>query len=805
MKFKLFLIVIMFVSLLTGNVSAISLPEKAQGKPWIFCDSKRYSDTWSKVAKERSWGECTNNPWHVYVCNDGIISYESYESSSAQLQRLDFMEDFYVAKIKGDYALLFYCRERLDGLVIPSSCRFNKSIRKENGRTNGYVGWVRIDDLLLWNTCPLTKNGICQKVAVVKDVVKVQKMETLQEKPRLYNAESCNVSNETDQGITDFDFLFLYKVNDDGNALVCVDYKMDNIMVSTAGDNHAKVGATKVGWIKYGLYILWDTRICWEVAFDQGFENEKLNDTARTFSSEVAAINYNIQKPVSKSVISQKPFPQSGRLKDSGRKQSSFPRSPILDYNVDNNVAEMAVIGNISGGMSIEERVKIRQQIDTLERSMSAINIVFVMDATRSMERSFSAMKKAVEDMTDERYSDRLKVKYGVVAYRNYEDAMVNDLDTICQLTEDVGKIANFLGSVKCKSVSNVQQEAMFHGLNKAAEMLRNPDESNFIILVTDVGSKSPDDRGFTESTIVKKMAEKNINLVAYQSVDNGGLSADFGQQVLGIIKNTLIRDGYAVNVKYDNKLRAFNFSQDDKWPLRPMACHIANSQNALSGDLHEFAVEIIRSFIDKTIDNIRRLNTSIQGGDIDPSVCIGLKEKFPNFKCEDMGTIRVYGYSKMYSPNDRLMFVPCLFMAQNELDNLIKELESITRNSSSGSSLNERKEVQQQCKKLLLSYSGQQRYANEIIRSIKDEDIDGIINSIESECGYEFYDDVKKFIKDPDKLNQDRYNVIVRRLTEGIDNLREVYTDPSSFFVQNGNKRYYYILLSDMPLVKKM
>jgi hypothetical protein len=32
-----------------------------------------------------------------------------------------------------------------------------------------YIGWVHLDDLLLWNECPQTKDGISRKIVIVKD------------------------------------------------------------------------------------------------------------------------------------------------------------------------------------------------------------------------------------------------------------------------------------------------------------------------------------------------------------------------------------------------------------------------------------------------------------------------------------------------------------------------------------------------------------------------------------------------------------------------------------------------------------
>lgn len=769
MWFNKALILIFLLGLLSDCVLALNMPTVAKGKPKIF-DDVRLSYSWENRSRSRDWGEFSSKVWHIYVADDKTIAYDSPEASS-QLMKLEFMEDFYVADLKGDYALLFYSNEVLKGLSIPATCN-KKSVKDVNGRrSNGYVGWVNVDNLLLWTVCPRTKDGVYKKVAVVKDVDHIRP-ENVDKVPCLYKDEACKVSSE--MYVSNFDFYFLYKKSKNGNVLVYVNYETDEKMLRE-----------KVGWIEYGEYIPWDTRVCWEIAFDEG-DGNSLNDTARTFVSDDAALDCDISHQISRAVITKE------------RKKPIFPRSPILNYNSRNFVAQMAVIGNTNGGMSDEDRAKL----DSLKESLSNINVVFVMDATLSMENSFTEMSRAVEKIFEYRNKDKYTIKYGVVAYRNYKDEADGNLTEIYPLSSSTSQISDFLKNVKCFSAEHIEYpEAMFYGLSKAADMLNDPNQSNFIILITDVSSKDPDDKNLTKDYIVNRLAQNNINLVAFQSARNCSESDNFGSQVGEIIELVLEKKGYSTASTFNSKIDAEYYMQNTQWPLRPMAFRITEKDYTPDQVLYKFATDIIWDFIDKTDENIMIMERALAGETdnvIDKSVCEELILRKIIKKCEDLkGAIKVQGYSRMSNCSNRQMFTPCVFMAEPELTELIKGLEKVVTNTSS----TRRTEMQRQCINLILSYTGQKFD----VGALNDDDaIPDIIKSIEAECGYEFYKDVKTHIENPNRLSDDDFDIIVNRLRSDIEKLKDVQKDSSTRLEQD-KKRYYYILLSDMPLVKKM
>lgn len=765
-----------FMAMLICNVCSLyarpEYPSVAYGKPKCFEQNNNHSYRWEQIVEDRDFGELTSNPWVVYVCNEGATVYEEPRLTSRILTKdIHFMEDFYVADLTDGFALLFYYDSKLEGdngLEIPSQIISKKSIFKQNRRTNGYIGWVSLDDLLLWDITPKTKEGIFQKITVVKNVQVASNFKSM---PQLFMDEECTIIGENPQTLNALDFYFTFKKSETGNALVYANYQLDGRMLNK-----------KVGWIKVGEFIDWNTRICWEPAF-----GEDINEYAYTFSSEEAAFDKKLKEKVSSAKLSAKRFSTQYE-----------PRSPVVIYNADNAIALLSVLANQKGqDLNYQE---VQKKIDDMKKSLSKINIVFVMDATNSMKSCFNAMSNAVQQIGNYRYTSN-NVRFGAVVYRNYQDAPENLVESI-SLTDDFSKIKDFLSSVKCFSVSKRPQEAMFYGLNYAVDNMDwNSEESNFIVLVSDVSSKSPDERGFTTESVSKKLAYKGVNLVAFQARSQPeAVYQNFGDQVCDIIELTLNKLDYKDNsVSYESEPQIFYYNKDvtDKWPLRYMGYKFKESdeQNINASELTAMATGIIKEFILTTQANIDKLSKSISSTEIDSSICEALIRKGVIENCDDLkGMIRISGYTRRIWTQGKRMFVPCVFLADKELNDLIRDLEQATK----GTVINLRLELQKVFKRLILSYTGQQLTAADLSSNFSK-----IINSIEIECGYQFDINVKKHMTNPNLLSDNEIQQLVRRLSNSINVLKKKQNDASTYKDQDGNK-YYYLLLEDMPLVTR-
>lgn len=768
------------LSLISITVHAIELPEKAIGKPTIFKSAKQ-GYRWEEMAKDRNFGEYTNDPWTVYVsCNDAV-AYSEASSGSDIVQSLKFMEDFNVAAIKGDYMLLYYTSTSGDkSLDIPRKVKKTKSTINRNGiREDGYVGWVKIDDLLLWNECPMTKDGIYEKVCVVKDVEHLNPG-NVNKSPRLYGDQNCNGSYI--YSVNANDFYFCYKKGRGNNALICVDNKMRGNMTST-----------KAGWIERDEYIPWNTRICWEPAFDR--RDNGINNMAYSYQNEFSAQNFNNSDIIAKVQLTSR------------RQDPSMARSAILGYS--SFTAQMAVIGTPGKSTPYDpaKTAEILNKIEALKNSMSRINVVFVMDGSNSMKECFSSMSNAVKEISKYRYFDDDRMHFGAVVFRNYKDEASGDLVEMMQLTNNTEKLSQFLDNVRCFSAEhNDPQEALFYGLNYAADkIVWENNANNFIILVGDVSSKEPDVKGLNAKKIIDKLASKNINLMAFQARSYPETAyRNFALQIQPIIKGLLNRYGYGDSKPTaEGRIMMYQPPTRDVFPFRPMGFKwkTSNDQNINATELKNMVVETFKIMIEKTKDALAKLNgqNSENGGgdsgvEFEQSVCDYLISQRIIHSCDDLkNLIKVTGYSRMCynDDSDKQMFAPCVFLAEVELTNLIQDMQDAVRANSQ----NRRVEIQRVCQKLMLSYTGQKLESSGINKEA--------IQQIEKECGYKLDQLASTHIQNPNYLNESDFNVLLNSFKTSISNLEKVQKDKGSYKYQNGSK-YYYILLDDMPLMKK-
>lgn len=791
MKKYLFLTVLWL--LVARNAAAFNMPDRAYAKPRVF-DEVNSSPKWEKyLENDISTYPKGDNPWRVFITDENAVAYTSSTSSAILTSDIHFMESFYVADVKDRRLLLFYCdqKEQLtatDSLVIPVRIR-NTPSKLGKVRTDGYIGWVDIDNLLLWNICPYTTRGIFDKVAIAKDIDNATSG-TIHTMPEMFIDKHCTVHSTSNMYVDAMDFYFVLKRDASGNVLVYKNYEIKDRMENE-----------RIGWLELGQFIDWNTRICWEPAFAQ-YDSHPINDYAYTFRSPDDAGNYDLTKKRS-----------STPLGEERKSTQILPRSPVLEY--EDGVALLSVLSNAKGEDLSADVEKIINDLATLENSLAQVNVVFVMDATSSMKKCFPAMSKAVRNITKSDYyrDSRTDVRFGVVAYRNYKDKKgPYKFIESCPLTNQADRISDFLDTISnnCNSIATDLQEAMFAGLAYAADnMAWTQNGSNYIILIGDVTSKDPDEAGLTTQKIIQKLYEKEINLIAFQASNQGNKENwNFGSQVRRIIVGVLQQHGYATDNISNRLVDKANVALslydqptgEEKWPLRPMGFQFSTKSNVDETELEALVTHVIKDFIVSTESNIKRLadaKAQAQGGATpDPSVCEELIRKRVIRKCEDLkGIIKVKGYAQLWHERNR-MFVPCVFLAEKELKDLISEIKAATKSDA----LNPRGQVADVCKKLVLSYTGQ-----EFDQKTIDSDFKSIIHSVEQECGYSFLPLLEKHITNPRALNEKYFNTLVERLATGADELTAILNenDPAkiSYKDQDGRK-YFYILLPKMPLV---
>lgn len=775
----------------TNIMAQMALPDYAMGIPKVFLDEEE-SWNWEQIANERNWGESSNQFWRVYVDRDGVKAYDSPRSNSRVVKTLKFMDPndlFYVADEQNGFLLLYTEKYQQRNLEISNNAKA--------------VGWVSVDELLLWSTCPRTMSQIYQKAVILKDPEEVQNKRDLDIVSPEFSKSPYEMIS-TKRRAVDLEFYFVFKTVN-GAALLLEDNKITTSLTSA-----------KKGWMKRGLYTLWNDRLCYEPNFGEEVEGAQAAIFAGTKEAQVFKSTGEISiydSPLWKETLGSK------------RWSPKKVRFPVIDME-GKYIARVGTISSLGSGSSTspapstqnEEWEKVSKKIEEYEAKLSNTNVVFVMDGTSSMKKYYQPMAKALEQAMLQNEMQGANMNFGAVVYRNYADEKTGRLVETKQLTKDYMSVAQWLVSRECGSVGQSHYEAMLYGLETAVNQMKwRKENSNFIILVGDAANALPDAKGKTIESISAKLAEKGINLVVFQAnhMDHSAYH-EFGSQTQKLMFNALCeitgKEVKRSDFTLSNQL--YNYKNTDLYMVVSAGFRFAeiNKQESES-NLRNLVEDKIVDFKRQTETNIALLKEILDGlagerpetgtetTDFDEQgvteylkKVIGLSEK--EIKAiKDRGmTLKIKGFATRVA-GDTEVFTTSVFMAKSELQLLIQSLSSVNKEVSD----NLRKDLQDALKKLVMSYMGENANADEM--SV--DEVMATVTGLTSTIGRKVLPNVNiRDITNPSKISESQIEDFMRGIERDVIRLKKLSEDKSCYFESSNGLRYYYILIEDMPLM---
>ena len=770
---------LLFATMCCGTIKAqMTLPDKAMGIPKVFLDEEE-SWNWADIVSNRSWGECSSQFWRVYVDRDGVKAHESPNVTSKVVNIFNFMDKddiLYVARIQNGYALLYKEKYEQTNLAISKNAKSQ--------------GWVSVDELLLWSTCPRTTSQVYQKAVILKDVDELQNKKDLNvASPEFSKSPSSMVS--TGRRATDLEFYFVYKIVN-GSALLLEDNK-----ITTA------IASSKKGWMRQGLYTQWNDRLCFEPNFGRDVEGEE----AAVFSEKTSARMFKSNggtsrdlNPIWKEALGEKRW---------APKKVRFPVIE-MDRSYIATVGTISSFASSNGNVNTSEIDRITNQIDAIESKLRRINVVFVMDGTNSMRNYYQPMAKALTQAMSQNEMQGTNIYFGAVVYRNYADEKEGRLVDKKQLTQDYMSVANWLVGQECRSIGASHYEAMYYGIETALDQMNwSKDNCNFLVLVGDAANANQDAKGKTLEGIAKKITDKGVNLVVFQAnhLDHSAYH-DFPLQVQKLMFNELGKLTNRIIARSDFKLQnqLYTYKNSDNFMIISAGFRFAEINKSESeSNLKNLVEDKIVDFKRQAEENLTRLRTALEGlgGSSDMTEFAEgaiefLKEK--GFADADIRmlkerntTLKIKGFATRVAGTTDV-FTPCVFMAKPELDLLIQSLSSVNSNVSE----NPRKDLQDAIKSLALSYVGQNANADDL-------EVDDVMNAVlglTSITGQSVLSGINiKDITNPAKVSQAQINDFMESIAKDVDRLKKKRTDKSCYFDSPNGLRYYYILFEDMPL----
>ncbi len=291
-----------------------------------------------------------------------------------------------------------------------------------------------------------------------------------------------------------------------------------------------------LGWVPKGRVCQWDTReaLEWDVASTRPGTARRRADPGQVYATPEDARKA-LEDPKMVRPLFVEPFDDDGVSLQRRREERDpgFMRYPIIPIKDPKNqittpdrgiLYKVGFVGSFVDEKgrelaSSEEVEDIQRVLGRLRREMELTEILFVIDATASMEKYYRAAAETILAIVKAVREDKgRKVRIAVTSYKDFEAAKgqtIDDAVTSRKLVDandaSVGEIAE---SMKAQAKEGLAgggdaREQMFHGLRRG---LRDAVFSQFarkvVVLIGDMGSHDPggDGKGKTEREIARQL-----------------------------------------------------------------------------------------------------------------------------------------------------------------------------------------------------------------------------------------------------------------------------------------------------------
>lgn len=410
--------------------------------------------------------------WIVYTDRDRVPVFEdSTCNSRIDGRRLRFLQRFYVLRASSSQRTLYLVRSE----SFPWDPRIE--IKEE-------IGWVKAEHLVL-SPEPVRHGAtfIPKKAFIINDWrhFNRESYEDFKKHKVTARAAPSDGARElrTISGMETFTYIYKYDVHGEGRA---EDAKWFLVGSSRMLDIRG-AERTLIGWVPKSRVAEWDSRIALEpderrvilghiyVTENEPLLAERMPEEERARKARL--IDRGIKKRWSPNVWRYILLEQPGEAVRSVRVGFQGPLCVYTEGGVDT-----------LSGTGVRDKA-----MDTWYR-IKNINVIFVMDATKSMGPYLSAAAEAAESIMRTVDTTDVNVRFGAVVYRDFDDIPSEQFNQQ-PLTHSLHEVARFLRNQQEPSTGRDTdyEEALLAGLNLALEDIAREGQTNILIIIGDAGN----------------------------------------------------------------------------------------------------------------------------------------------------------------------------------------------------------------------------------------------------------------------------------------------------------------------------
>ncbi|MDA3879652.1 MAG: type VI secretion system protein TssR [Prolixibacteraceae bacterium] len=666
-----FLLFIAFTINSEAQQSVMRMP----GKYLMPMDNASAAFPGSKTKEGELWVVFSDRP------NNPVFSDKGCSNATGRM--LDFMEALYViAEAENSIKVVDIDDVDFRGNLV--------------GNAASNAVWIPKDNMLLWRNClktrdvnlPGFKDGIFNKKAMVLNIISGSQ-QTIRV-PEFYSHPRCQRADSINSALV-YQINYVYKETPTAYLLG------DVPEISDISRDQERIK----GWVLKSQTTEWNHRLAYEVNWDKGAVAERKSKGVRA--------KITTQRNGGEAIFTEEPGYYTKR--DIGE----VDRFPVLD--VENGLSKVGVIGNLRSEdgktLSSYEFANIKHVIDSMSGALRNVNIIFVVDGTSSMIPYSRSIQNSIKQTMRDLLQSNNNYRFGTLIYRDASEGKANTVHYSRDLTSNYTGINSAFSQYMTPTFNRCNsdpEEAVFYGMKRAIERFDPPaGESNFMILIGDAGNHNrttytdcdgvehPDETNVSEDELVELMAQKNINLFAYQlhhqvSTDTKYAYDAFRSQVESIMKNVAIKRNPENGLNYDNLLKrngniveidptigvpGFFQKAPDGGSIHPSVFIKDLSKGIMAIDEKvDYKLEGISEYLNGKIggDHARELNSFIK--DLKKA---GISDAELDIVFQKNGQVYNVGYTKRFEQGlNNPIYQDVLLMSREDLYNIKRSLERL-------------------------------------------------------------------------------------------------------------------------------
>lgn len=775
------------------SVMAQSLPSKCEAYLPSILNTKvlRYADVQHLLSSsdycQAESASGAKKHWIVYSDRADNIAYTS-ATSSTEANRLAMNQKVRIAKIQGRRALVY--SEPVAATAWPKI--------SANAQC---LGWVPMDNLLLWDVCLSDETGVFQKAMLCLNADETGR-------DRGFGFLSPGV--EEFKLALDPAFRIYYVMKEivhNGKKMTLLSTQAK--MVGSASDRNL------YAWVPVDMYVAWNQRSCLETTWNK-------DDIAYFARTKFTASVY--EKKELSNALSTRTFkldpkdPEPDDDDEYYRWPGEATRFPILDGTTAGSSRYQctALVGKMGGNFVDSSLIKQEKFYENRRN----INIILLLDATRSMDVFSQSVYDAISQGCAYFDGSKYKVKIGVVLYRDQADGE-NELETLKFTQPGDPKLLEFIQTggkygYTSSDEDKTNTESLFYGMNEALKRFRNPEQSNVLIVVGDCGNNATDDR-VTQQQLIDAIVEKEVNVIGFQvrnedRVDWSVFNTDVQQIILSSLqtKYDKIAEGSRVSGRPNENFTGYVFTNNlDAKNVIFMAEH----RHALSGQ--EIAPDNLRTLMTDVIagyaNKMQELFDLAQEMRIKGGKSVGFQKNLDGdvinqgdwsmseeFLLQKFGTKNVTGLIGFtgWSPkmkDERPIWMATVLFTHEELVELLAGLEDLYNVARTPQADNRKpfeKAVKECVKKMAPGTNFDTSDLNHLLQRVYG------INEPTPIMKYPVVD-----VLDNQRVSNAEYRAIMSKFKTSYENLRSIKDNNTyKYKMKYNGVTYYWIPVQDMP-----